>query len=66
MSARLVRCSYGAPAVDVLRREDDGSLAILDYKTDAMQADAVASRVAYYKPQMDAYRRAVKARPAQP
>jgi ATP-dependent exoDNAse (exonuclease V) beta subunit len=42
--------------VDLIYREDDGSLAIVDYKTDAVPAGAIPSRVAYYKPQMDAYR----------
>ena len=41
--------------VDLIYREDDGSLVIVDYKTDAIPAGAIASRLAYYKPQMDAY-----------
>ena len=41
--------------VDLIYREDDGSLVIVDYKTDAIPTEAVASRVTYYKPQMDAY-----------
>lgn len=47
--------------VDLVYREDDGSLAIVDYKTDAIPAGAVASRGRDYKPQMDAYRRALTA-----
>ncbi|MEJ7741066.1 MAG: PD-(D/E)XK nuclease family protein [Nocardioidaceae bacterium] len=42
--------------VDLIYREDDGSLVVVDYKTDAIPADAIPSRVSYYKPQMDAYR----------
>jgi ATP-dependent exoDNAse (exonuclease V) beta subunit len=41
--------------VDLIYREDDGALVIVDYKTDAIPAGAVASRVAYYEPQVRAY-----------
>jgi len=41
--------------VDLIYREDDKSLVIVDYKTDAVPSGAIASRVTYYKPQMDAY-----------
>jgi ATP-dependent exoDNAse (exonuclease V) beta subunit len=44
--------------VDLMYREDDGSLVIVDYKTDAIPAGAVESRVAYYRPQLDTYARA--------
>jgi ATP-dependent exoDNAse (exonuclease V) beta subunit len=47
--------------VDLIYREDDGTLVIVDYKTDAVPSGAIASRVTYYKPQMDAYRRALVA-----
>jgi ATP-dependent helicase/nuclease subunit A len=47
--------------VDLIYREDDGSLTVVDYKTDAVPAGAIASRVAYYKPQMDAYRECLTA-----
>jgi ATP-dependent exoDNAse (exonuclease V) beta subunit len=47
--------------VDLVYREDDGSLAIVDYKTDAVPAGGVASRVVYYRPQLDAYRTALAA-----
>jgi ATP-dependent exoDNAse (exonuclease V) beta subunit len=47
--------------IDLVYREDDGSLAIVDYKTDAVPAGAIPSRVTYYKPQMEAYREALAA-----
>jgi ATP-dependent exoDNAse (exonuclease V) beta subunit len=47
--------------VDLIYRENDGSLTVVDYKTDAVPAAAIASRVAYYKPQMDAYRECLTA-----
>jgi ATP-dependent helicase/nuclease subunit A len=42
--------------VDLIYREDDRSLVVVDYKTDAVSAGAIASRVTYYAPQMNAYR----------
>ena len=42
--------------VDLVYREDDGSLVIVDYKTDDVPDAAVPSRVAYYAPQLRAYR----------
>ncbi|MEU4192516.1 UvrD-helicase domain-containing protein [Kribbella sp. NPDC026611] len=41
--------------VDLIYREDDGRLTIVDYKTDAIPAAALDSRVAYYAPQLEAY-----------
>jgi ATP-dependent helicase/nuclease subunit A len=41
--------------IDLLYRQDDGSLVIVDYKTDAVPAAAVPGRVAHYRPQMQAY-----------
>jgi ATP-dependent exoDNAse (exonuclease V) beta subunit len=41
--------------VDLIYREDDGSLIIVDYKTDAIPAAALDARVAYYAPQLEAY-----------
>ena len=41
--------------VDLIYREDDGRLVIVDYKTDAIPAAALDSRVAYYAPQLTAY-----------
>ncbi|MFG1912410.1 UvrD-helicase domain-containing protein [Kribbella sp. NPDC048928] len=41
--------------VDLIYREDDGRLTILDYKTDAIPTAALDSRVAYYAPQLRAY-----------
>ena len=43
--------------VDLVYREDDGSLVVVDYKTDAAPAGAIGSRVAYYRAQLQAYRR---------
>ncbi|MBA2773299.1 MAG: PD-(D/E)XK nuclease family protein, partial [Nocardioidaceae bacterium] len=42
--------------VDLVYREDDGTLVVVDYKTDAIPPAAVSPRVSYYKPQMEAYR----------
>lgn len=41
--------------VDLVFRDDDGALVIVDYKTDAIPAGALGSRVAYYHPQVQAY-----------
>ena len=41
--------------LDLVYREDDGSLVIIDYKTDAIPAAALPVRAAYYRPQVDAY-----------
>jgi len=41
--------------VDLIYREDDGSLVIVDYKTDAVPDSAIPVRTAYYRPQMEAY-----------
>jgi ATP-dependent exoDNAse (exonuclease V) beta subunit len=41
--------------VDLIYREDDGRLTIVDYKTDVIPAAALDSRVAYYAPQLQAY-----------
>jgi len=43
--------------VDLIYREDDGSLVIVDYKTDDIPDAAIPVRTAYYQPQLDAYRR---------
>jgi len=47
--------------VDLIYREDDGSLVIVDYKTDDVPDAALPARVAYYAPQLNAYRRIVEA-----
>ena len=47
--------------VDLIYRDLDGQLVIVDYKTDAVPAGAIASRVTYYRPQMQAYRAALTA-----
>ena len=41
---------------DLIYREDDGSLVVVDYKTDDIPPRAVPARAAYYAPQMTAYR----------
>jgi ATP-dependent exoDNAse (exonuclease V) beta subunit len=45
--------------VDLLYRDDDGTLVVVDYKTDAIPDGALPSRVTYYTPQLLAYRRCV-------
>ncbi len=40
--------------VDLLYRDDDG-LVVVDYKTDAIPAGALAARRDYYRPQLIAY-----------
>jgi ATP-dependent helicase/nuclease subunit A len=47
--------------VDLIYREDDGSLVIVDYKTDAVPEAALAARTAYYTPQLIAYVRTLRA-----
>jgi ATP-dependent helicase/nuclease subunit A len=46
--------------VDLIYRDDDGSLVIVDYKTDDAPDEALPSRVAYYAPQLNAYRTIVQ------
>jgi ATP-dependent helicase/nuclease subunit A len=46
--------------LDVLVPGDDG-LTIVDFKTGAVAADAVAARVEHHRPQVEQYRRAVQA-----
>lgn len=41
--------------VDLIYRGDDGSLVVIDYKTDAVPAGALSARAAYYRPQLQAY-----------
>jgi ATP-dependent helicase/nuclease subunit A len=47
--------------IDLVYREVDGSLMIVDYKTDAVPTAALPSRVTFYRPQMDAYVEALDA-----
>ena len=47
--------------VDLVYREDDGSLVIVDYKTDDIPDAAIPARTAYYQPQLDAYRQILNA-----
>jgi ATP-dependent exoDNAse (exonuclease V) beta subunit len=41
--------------VDLIYREDDGRLTVVDYKTDVIPAAALDARVAHYSPQLQAY-----------
>ncbi|MGC0272219.1 UvrD-helicase domain-containing protein [Pseudactinotalea sp. Z1739] len=41
--------------VDLVYDDGSGGLVIVDYKTDAVPAAAIESRIAYYQPQMQAY-----------
>jgi ATP-dependent helicase/nuclease subunit A len=41
--------------VDLVFADDDGSLVVVDYKTDAVPAEAIEARTAVYRPQMAAY-----------
>lgn len=52
--------------VDLIYREDDGSLVIVDYKTDDVPDAAIPSRVAYYAPQLGAYQRILTTATASP
>jgi hypothetical protein len=47
--------------IDLIYREDDGSLVIVDYKTDVIPAAAIPARVNFYRPQMDAYKKTLTA-----
>ncbi|HPS03344.1 MAG TPA: PD-(D/E)XK nuclease family protein, partial [Candidatus Sumerlaeota bacterium] len=49
-----------AGVFDCLVEEDDGFL-LIDYKTDQIPPEAVAARVAHYRPQIRLYARAVAA-----
>jgi ATP-dependent helicase/nuclease subunit A len=46
--------------VDLVFADDDGSLVVVDYKTDAVPAEAIEARTAVYRPQMAAYVRALE------
>lgn len=46
---------------DLIYREDDGTLVIIDYKTDAVPGPALERRVAVYRPQVRAYLEMVRA-----
>jgi ATP-dependent helicase/nuclease subunit A len=52
--------------VDLIYREDDGSLVIVDYKTDDAPDAALPSRVAYYAPQLNAYQMIVETATEEP
>ena len=42
--------------IDLLFREDDGSLVVVDYKTDVVTGATLDAKVAFYRPQLEAYR----------
>jgi len=42
--------------VDLIFRQDDGSLVIVDYQTDSIPDGAVPFRTRHYRPQLEAYR----------
>lgn len=46
--------------IDLLYRDDDGTMVVVDYKTDAVRSGAIATRVPYYRPQIEAYLRAIR------
>ena len=41
--------------VDLMYREDDGTLVVVDYKTDDIRGAAIGRRTDYYRPQIAAY-----------
>jgi hypothetical protein len=47
--------------VDLMYSGDDGTVVIVDYKTDAVPVAALGARVEFYRPQVLAYRRAAQA-----
>jgi len=52
--------------VDLIYREDDGSLVVVDYKTDSAPDAALPSRLEYYAPQLNAYRAIVETATGEP
>ena len=42
--------------VDLLYEEDDGTLVVVDYKTDVVRPETLDDKVAFYAPQLGAYR----------
>ena len=45
--------------VDCFFREADGTVTVVDFKTDRVTADTVAQRAEHYRPQLEAYSRAL-------
>ena len=41
--------------IDLMYREDDGTIVVVDYKTDDIPAAAIGVRAEYYRPQIHAY-----------
>ena len=52
--------------VDLILREDDGSLVVVDYKTDDVPAEALKARGAFYAPQLAAYEGVLRAATGMP
>jgi ATP-dependent exoDNAse (exonuclease V) beta subunit len=52
--------------VDLIYREDDGSLVIVDYKTDEAPDEALQSRTEFYAPQVNAYQAMVRTATGEP
>ena len=52
--------------IDLLYRDDDGGLVIVDYKTDAIPVSALSAREAFYRPQIAAYAAALAAATGEP
>lgn len=52
--------------VDLIFEDEDGALVIVDYKTDAVPAAALDTRVTYYQPQMQAYATCLQAATGRP
>lgn len=46
--------------IDLVFRDDDGSLVVVDYKTDAVPSAALSSRAEFYRPQVEAYAEALR------
>ncbi|WP_153504987.1 UvrD-helicase domain-containing protein [Cumulibacter manganitolerans] len=46
--------------IDLIYREDDGTLVVVDYKTDRIPLAAIPARQAYYAPQLRAYHEALE------
>lgn len=52
--------------VDLIFEDPDGTLVVVDYKTDAIPAGALDTRVAYYQPQLQAYATCLQAATGRP
>jgi RecB family exonuclease len=52
--------------VDLIYEEDDGSLVVVDYKTDAIPAAALDVRAKFYEPQIASYLSCLEAAGCEP